>query len=78
MKIFLTKVLFLQFQKWPKLIFELKFKTAKNAISHKKNFDLFDFTSFFAWTFLHFCTFSIQNDPLCELCIYLTAVVPFE
>ena len=31
-----------------------KFKTAKNAISRNKIFDLFDFTSFFAWTFLNF------------------------
>ena len=30
-----------------------KFKTAKNAISRKK-FDLFDFTSFLAWTFFNF------------------------
>ena len=32
---------------------EKKFKTSKNAISRKK-MDLFDFTSFFAWTFLNF------------------------
>ena len=30
------------------------FQTAKNAISRKKNLDLFDFTTFFAWTFLNF------------------------
>ena len=29
-------------------------KTAKNAISRKNFFDLFDFTSFLAWTFLNF------------------------
>ena len=33
-----------------------KFKTAKNAISRRKKIDLFDFTSFFAWTFLNFLT----------------------
>ena len=32
---------------------EKKFKTSKNAISRKK-MDLFDFTTFFAWTFLNF------------------------
>ena len=52
-KNFLTKIHFLQFQKWPKINFctGKKFKTAKNAISRKKNFDLFGFTSFFDWTF---------------------------
>ena len=52
---FLTKFHFLQFQKWLKNNFWTgkKFKTAKNAISRKK-MDLFDFTSFFAWTFLNF------------------------
>ena len=29
------------------LYWESVFKTAKNAISRKKNFDLFDFTNFF-------------------------------
>ena len=45
-KFFLAKFHFLQFQK---SIFELgeKFKTAKNAISRKNFFDLFDSTSFF-------------------------------
>ena len=48
-KLFLTKFHFLQSQKWPKINFWTlkKFKTAKNAISHKIFFDLFDFTSFF-------------------------------
>ena len=32
---------------------EKKFNTAKNAISREKKIDLFDFTSFFAWTFLN-------------------------
>ena len=47
---------FLQFQKWPKINFwtEKKFKTVKNTISQILFFDLFDFTSFFAWTFLNF------------------------
>ena len=50
------KKFFLQFQKWPKINFctREKFKTARNAISRKKNW----FTSFnevfFAWTFLNF------------------------
>ena len=50
---------FLQFQKWPKINFWTgkKFKTAKNAISHKKNFFyLFDFTRFFSCTCLNFLT----------------------
>ena len=51
-----TKFHFLQFQKWPEINFGTgkKFKNVKNAISRKKFFDLFDFTSFFAWTFLNF------------------------
>ena len=51
-----SKFHFLQFQKWPKINFWTgeKLKTATNAISRKKFFDLFDFTSFFAWTFLNF------------------------
>ena len=50
---FFTKLHFLQFQKWPKMNFWTG-KKFKNAISRKKIFDLFDFTSFFAWTFLNF------------------------
>ena len=52
---FPPKFNFLLFQKWPKINFWTgkKFKTAKNAISQKK-IDLFDFTSFLAWTFLNF------------------------
>ena len=52
---FLTKIPFLQFQKWPKINFWTgkKFKTAKNAIS-RKFFDLFDFTSFLPGLFLIF------------------------
>ena len=49
-----------QFLNWGK-----KFKTAKNAISHKKFLHLFDFTSFFAWTFLNFlahCARITKND----------------
>ena len=42
------------FLKWEKV-----FKTAKNVISRKTFFDLFDFTSFFAWTFFKFAA------PLC-------------
>ena len=47
-KIFLTKFHFSQFRKWPKINFPTrkKFKTAKNAISRKIFFALFDFTSF--------------------------------
>ena len=54
--LFWPNSIFLQFQKWPKIIFWTgkMFKTAKNAISWKKFFDLIDFTSFFAWTFLDF------------------------
>ena len=46
---------FYYFKNGQKSSFELgkKFKTAKNAISRKK-IDLFDFTAFFAWTFLNF------------------------
>ena len=46
-KIFLTKFHFLQFLKRSKINFWTE-KTAKDTISRKK-FDLFDFTSFFAW-----------------------------
>ena len=55
-KIFLTKFHFLQFQKWPKINFWTgkNFKTTRYAISRKKFFDLFDFTSLFAWIFLNF------------------------
>ena len=54
--IFLAKFHFLQFQKWQKINFWTgkKFKTAKNAISQKRFFDVFDFTSFFASTLLNF------------------------
>ena len=54
---FLTKFHFLQFQKWPKINFWTgkKFKTARNAILREKK-DLFDFTIFFARTFLNFLT----------------------
>jgi len=46
---FLAKFHFLHFQKWPKINFLTgkKLKTAKNAISRNKFFDLFDFTSLF-------------------------------
>ena len=56
MKIILTKFHFWLFQKWPKINFWIgkMLKTAKNAISRKKILDLFDFTNFFAWTFLNF------------------------
>ena len=42
LEINLTKFHFLQFQKWPKINFGTgkKLKTAKNAISRKKIFDL--------------------------------------
>ena len=52
----LTKFHFLQFQKWPKFNFLTgeKFKTAKNSISCKKNFDLYNLTSFFALTFFNY------------------------
>ena len=44
------------------------FKTAKNAISRRKSFDLFDFTSFFIWTFLNFLAqselFKILHDDI--------------
>ena len=45
----------MQFQNWPKINFWTgkKFKTAKNAISHKK-IDLFDFMSFFGLDFFKF------------------------
>merc|ERR1712024_108279 len=45
-KIFvISKMVKNQFFNWKKF---------KNAISRKRFFDLFDFTSFFAWTFLNF------------------------
>ena len=49
-------VFVLQFQKWPIINFWTgkKFTTAKNEISWKNFLILFDFTSFFAWTFLNF------------------------
>ena len=48
----LTKIHFLQFQKWPKINFWTAGKKfAKNAISRKNFLAIFDFTSFFAWTF---------------------------
>ena len=55
-KNFFTKFHFLQFHKRPKITFWTgeNFKNAKIAISRKKVFDLFDFTSFFARTFLNF------------------------
>ena len=52
-KFFWPNSIFCHFKKWPKINFWTgkKFRSAKNAI-FKKNFDLFDFTSFFfAWTF---------------------------
>ena len=64
--------------KWPNIHFWTvkKFKTAKNAISHKKNLmDIFDFTTFFAWTFLNFLArcvlgtilhFLTSNNPVCS------------
>ena len=36
--------------------FRKKFKTCQKWNFTKKCFDLFDFTSFFAWTFLNFLT----------------------
>ena len=59
----LTKFHFLYFQKWPKINFwtRKKFKTAKNAISRKTFFDLFDFTSFFWMDFFKF------SGPLCNM-----------
>ena len=58
-KFFLTKFHFLQFQKWPKINFWTgkKLKTAKNAISRRKKNYLFDFTSFFTWTFFNSLTY---------------------
>ena len=54
----MTKFHFLPFQKRPKINFWTG-KTAKNAISRKTIFDLFDFTNFFfAWTFLNFLAHS--------------------
>ena len=52
----LTKFHFLQFQKWPKINFWTgkKFKTAENAISRKKFFDFFDFSSLFCLDFFKF------------------------
>ena len=35
-------------------------KNAKNVILHKKFFDLFDFTSFFARTFLNFLARAVE------------------
>ena len=63
--IFLTKFHFLQFQKWPKINFwtEKMFKTAINAISRKKIY-LFDFMSFFAWTFLNFLASYVWGNIL--------------
>ena len=54
--IFLTKFYFLQFQNWSKINFWTgkKFKMPKMQIHEKIFFDLFDFTSFFACTFLNF------------------------
>ncbi len=51
-KYFLPNSIFCNFINGQKSIFEMgkKFKTGKNSIS----FDLFDFTSYFAWTFLIF------------------------
>ena len=62
--IFSSKFHFLQFQKWPKINFWTG-KTAKNAISRKKIFDLFDFTSFFARTFLTFLARYVNNLSKC-------------
>ena len=39
-----------------------KFKTVKNAISRKNFFDLFVFTSFFAWTFLNFLAHTVSSE----------------
>ena len=51
----MTKFHFLPFQKWPKINFWTgkNFKTAKNAISRKKLFDLFVFTYFLPTLKLH-------------------------
>ena len=43
----------MQFQKWPKIHFWTR-KTAKNVISWKIFFDLFDFTTFFCLDFFKF------------------------
>ena len=53
-RFFLAKFHFLQFQKWTKMNFWTgkKFKTLPEMKFQEKKFDLFDFTSFFAWTFL--------------------------
>ena len=52
-RIFFNQIPFLLYQKRPKINFctGKKFKTAKNVISRKKFFDLFDFTNFFVSTF---------------------------
>ena len=41
-------------------------KKFKNAISREKKMDLFDFTSFFAWTF-----FKVSGSLCAGLCIYV-------
>ena len=55
-EIFWTKIHFLQFQKWPRINFwtRKKFKTAKNAMSRKNDFDSFDFTNFWPGLLLIF------------------------
>ena len=52
-KFFLTKILFLQFWNGPKTIFELR-KSSKLPKMQFHEIDLFDFTSFFTWTFFNF------------------------
>ena len=58
----------MQFQIWPKINFWTgkKFTTAKRAISRKEIYDLFDFTSFFANTFLNFLTRYAQEPTTKE------------
>ena len=65
MKVYFDQIPFFAILKMAKKLGK-KFKTAKNAISRKKNFflnifhhcfckiDLFDFTTLFAWTFFKF------------------------
>ena len=61
-RLFLTKIHFLPFQKWPKINIWTgkKFKTAKYAISRKKFFDNIWFHEFFWLDFFKF------SGPLCS------------
>ena len=64
----MTKFHFLQFQIWLKINFWTG-KTAKTVISHTKKY-LFDFMSFFAWTFLNFlaCCVTTTTTIICLFC----------